>query len=279
MIELLVVIAIIAILAAILFPVFAQAKTAAKKTSSLSQMKQIGLAATLYNADFDDWTFPRFTQYSTNGFRRPDRGITYWANLLQPYTKTYDVFICPADRADDPAVADTQGRGRFDRNNEFRLYVLGSNPSYGFNSVYLNQRIPGMDPGLIGQPPPVGGPPPTSYLIGISLSQVEAPSDTVMFGEATMKNLPSPLGGTVQTTIGFDLIRPPFGDPPSFTTAWRNFTFPNARSQGQLWGRFKTDSAIIVQADGSAKVKPIKSLIGQGTTREEVDRFWNGLGR
>lgn len=58
LIELLVVIAIIAILAAILFPVFAQAKTAAKKTADLSNLKQLGLAAIMYGSDYDD-NFPR----------------------------------------------------------------------------------------------------------------------------------------------------------------------------------------------------------------------------
>ncbi len=54
LIELLVVIAIIAILAAILFPVFAQAKAAAKKTSDLSNIKQMGTATVMYNNDYDD---------------------------------------------------------------------------------------------------------------------------------------------------------------------------------------------------------------------------------
>lgn len=54
LIELLVVIAIIAILAAILFPVFAQAKTAAKKTQDLSNQKQLGTAFNIYSADYDD---------------------------------------------------------------------------------------------------------------------------------------------------------------------------------------------------------------------------------
>ena len=54
LIELLVVIAIIAILAAILFPVFAQAKLAAKKTGSLSNIKQIAIGELLYQVDYDD---------------------------------------------------------------------------------------------------------------------------------------------------------------------------------------------------------------------------------
>src|ERR1700716_4080994 len=58
LIELLVVIAIIAILAAILFPVFAQAKLAAKKTSDLSNLKQIGLGTKIYLSDYDDTLYP-----------------------------------------------------------------------------------------------------------------------------------------------------------------------------------------------------------------------------
>jgi len=67
LIELLVVIAIIAILAAILFPVFAQAKLAAKKTQSLSNVKQLGLALQMYLGDSDDRYVAAFNPGPTNG--------------------------------------------------------------------------------------------------------------------------------------------------------------------------------------------------------------------
>jgi prepilin-type N-terminal cleavage/methylation domain-containing protein len=83
LIELLVVIAIIAILAAILFPVFAQAKLAAKKTADLSNLKQIGLAAIMYSGDFDDY-FPRNDLLGVG--RQTWAPITY-RELIAPYVK------------------------------------------------------------------------------------------------------------------------------------------------------------------------------------------------
>lgn len=85
LIELLVVIAIIAILAAILFPVFAQAKAAAKKTSALSAVKQIALGATMYMGDNDD-TFP-MSEYGGGG--SGTEHIT-WTTVIFPYIKSGD---------------------------------------------------------------------------------------------------------------------------------------------------------------------------------------------
>jgi len=90
LIELLVVIAIIAILAAILFPVFAQAKTAAKKTAGLSNSKQTALATLMYSNDFDD-VFPFATG---DDWWYPNGG---WAWSTQPYIKSYPMLLDPQD--------------------------------------------------------------------------------------------------------------------------------------------------------------------------------------
>ncbi|MDX2064891.1 MAG: prepilin-type N-terminal cleavage/methylation domain-containing protein [Fimbriimonadaceae bacterium] len=94
LIELLVVIAIIAILAAILFPVFAQAKAAAKKSTSISNNKQITLAAIMYGGDFDDIT-PVYISWSQQGAPAfvAGQGIQPWTWNVQPYMKNVDIYV------------------------------------------------------------------------------------------------------------------------------------------------------------------------------------------
>lgn len=82
LIELLVVIAIIAILAAILFPVFAQARAKARQTSCLSNNKQIGLAVLMYAQDYDE-SFP-LGAYNTD----PNAPVAMWYDFVEPYIKT-----------------------------------------------------------------------------------------------------------------------------------------------------------------------------------------------
>jgi prepilin-type N-terminal cleavage/methylation domain-containing protein len=95
LIELLVVIAIIAILAAILFPVFAQAKAAAKKTASLSGLKQSALALHMYSTDVDDMTI---FEYGYVDPSVPGDGNLYhynntWVGRILPYVKNQPIFF------------------------------------------------------------------------------------------------------------------------------------------------------------------------------------------
>lgn len=123
LIELLVVIAIIAILAAILFPVFAQAKVAAKKTQSISNLKQIGTSAHIYLSDYDDVLFQTTPATGSNGaysdpyawdafvptptskFNYPNTPVdqdrlaiasTFAFNAIQPYMKNVDLYVDPS---------------------------------------------------------------------------------------------------------------------------------------------------------------------------------------
>ena len=91
LIELLVVIAIIAILAAILFPVFARAREQARKASCLSNLKQIGSATMMYMQDYDEVVCP--VQVGVCGNLQTSYG---WADLLMPYIKNEGVFQCPS---------------------------------------------------------------------------------------------------------------------------------------------------------------------------------------
>ncbi len=91
LIELLVVIAIISILAAILFPVFARARENARRSSCMSNLKQIGIGIMQYTQDYDERMPSNYIQLS---------GVTYtrwWADLIQPYVKNYQVYVCPSD--------------------------------------------------------------------------------------------------------------------------------------------------------------------------------------
>ncbi len=90
LIELLVVIAIIAILAAILFPVFARAREKARQANCQSNLKQIGLGILMYAQDYDELTTPTY-MYNPWG-----SNLLWWEDLIQPYTKNYQLVICPS---------------------------------------------------------------------------------------------------------------------------------------------------------------------------------------
>ena len=94
LIELLVVIAIIAILAAILFPVFARAREKARQASCQSNLKQIALSTKMYMSDYDNRSFPMWT-YGSGEVGQP-RGRLWWTWQIQPYMKNMQALECPS---------------------------------------------------------------------------------------------------------------------------------------------------------------------------------------
>jgi prepilin-type N-terminal cleavage/methylation domain-containing protein/prepilin-type processing-associated H-X9-DG protein len=90
LIELLVVIAIIGILSAILFPVFARARENARRSSCMSNMKQIGLGVMMYTQDYDEHVPACYANNSDDSFHT-------FADYIEPYTKNSQIYRCPSD--------------------------------------------------------------------------------------------------------------------------------------------------------------------------------------
>lgn len=152
LIELLVVIAIIAILAAILFPVFAQAKASAKAIASLSNIKQEGLAVIMYAIDYDD-NLVRATFWNTGSSPLTfGDGLAFstWAYTINPYVKTAEILQDPVG----PGTATTWNS---------RVLSLTSFPGYAFNYVWLSPYT--GDPGRMNT---------------ISMTSVGSPAGTIM---------------------------------------------------------------------------------------------------
>ena len=97
LIELLVVIAIIAILAAILFPVFAQAREKARSATCLSNVKQLALGVMMYVQDWDE-CYPNNRLFTFPGGGEGSKLLVTWKTATQPYVKNIDVYRCPSNR-------------------------------------------------------------------------------------------------------------------------------------------------------------------------------------
>jgi prepilin-type N-terminal cleavage/methylation domain-containing protein/prepilin-type processing-associated H-X9-DG protein len=140
LIELLVVIAIIAILAAILFPVFARAREKARQTSCLTNMKQIALSTDMYLQDYDSC-------YPMNIYLSGALVVTFY-HVLQPYMKNAQIMQCPSE-AQRMSAAEIQGilpvplaagLSYFGYNGNYSLFEDGpSNPLTGANDSVVSQ--------------------------------------------------------------------------------------------------------------------------------------------
>ena len=127
LIELLVVIAIIAILAAILFPVFARARENARRSSCISNMKQIGLGIMQYAQDYDEQMVLIGTQ-SSSSCTRP------WGENIQPYMKSKQVFKCPSSTSEAVvACSDVANRVFANYVANGANYQTASNQGFGYD--------------------------------------------------------------------------------------------------------------------------------------------------
>ncbi|MFN3650794.1 MAG: DUF1559 domain-containing protein [Armatimonadota bacterium] len=172
LIELLVVIAIIAILAAILFPVFAQAREKARSISCLSQAKQMGTAISMYKQDYDE-TFPQAYWYVNDN--SGSGGYVQWSGSVQPYIKNWSLFICPSDKVRGLAPTNFIGNnlgygtpsGQTSANGSIQD-LQAPRLSYIANSAIMPRKRRTVDPANV-----------------VIDSAVDFPADTILVAEMT----------------------------------------------------------------------------------------------
>jgi len=278
LIELLVVIAIIAILAAILFPVFAQAKLAAKKTAGLSQVKQIGTSVHIYLSDYDDVLMPyrfgsssgpivnphylagepRTAVWDANGEQgRNTKRAIFFSDMLAPYIKNEQIWNAPGY---SNAWSVIQDKGTWDPN----FHSYGGQNSYAANNYLMKSGV------------------------GTATSEIVEVSNTLLFVDATYYNaLPAqPLPVGTWCKLG--------GYNPGYNTYshyWKhlgnnfhNFNSPgdpnpDAASNNGVWANINARySGVlnVVRADSSGKAMNAKQLVYD--LRAKLDQsIWNHL--
>jgi prepilin-type N-terminal cleavage/methylation domain-containing protein/prepilin-type processing-associated H-X9-DG protein len=183
LIELLVVIAIIAILAAILFPVFAQAKTAAKKSADLSNMKQIGLASMMYNDSNDDTYAQAYWYKNDTG---DVGGYWHWSASFMPYMKSAELFVSPGDSnrglvPTNPPCKSISETGVASPGCDSQVPRI----SYTVNAALMPRKRRSIDPANV-----------------VGYSMVDAPAETILVAPFT--HTPACVNDTSnQTSTGF----------------------------------------------------------------------------
>ncbi len=288
LIELLVVIAIIAILAAILFPVFAQAKAAAKKSASISNQKQSALGIVMYGADNDDM-FPRnddcqpgtalnpalnVQPFNPTGVGCTTGAFFYrmnhfsWQKWVMPYMKNVDIFFNPARGRTNVVTPSCPGGTWAGCGQITGSYLLNTSITGQLNT-YGNPTRPGAF---------------RNSWLGGSMTSIPNPSATAMLlesGNAQIGVAPVALAaadtGTTQTAF-----------PPAIRELWAyEYKIQNAAYNGNLLGnpdenRAAFQGVVVGHTDGSAKFYQVERFLSLTPTAAEYgvnatpSQGWNG---
>ncbi len=236
LIELLVVIAIIAILAAILFPVFAQAREKARQSSCLSNLKQLGTAFLMYTQDYDEMAIRTFYGNS------PSRTLCSWPVFTQPYIRNFDIFRCPSFGAEPGKTP-----GTIAATGGCATSLSGLGVTYAYNLYVGGNRDIGSGPTAIDT---------------ISTAAVNKPAQTVLLvdgaADARVNPLNPPRWPTKRATsavAGFPTTAARTGwiliHAGSTNMAFADYGAPSARHQGLT---------NVVWMDGHAKASRVESF-------------------
>jgi prepilin-type N-terminal cleavage/methylation domain-containing protein/prepilin-type processing-associated H-X9-DG protein len=251
LIELLVVIAIIAILAAILFPVFAQAREKARATSCLSNLKQISLAVIMYRQDYDERNVQMWQCCLSNKFGDPP-ARHWWQEPVLPYIKNIQIFA-------EPDTSSPWFIGELHSVNKDATWAAGDS-SYRFESgVGLNWYTPPGWPNVddCGY---WGCSSPGSAIDGLSDSDVVRPAERVMLGDSSAPPVIGP-------NEGFYKLDPGGWAADITFDRWKNVEDYSATSWGYIAGASRHSKQMNVALfDGHIKARRKSSF-----KREELD--------
>ena len=239
LIELLVVIAIIAILAAILFPVFARARENARRSSCQSNLKQIGLGLIQYTQDFDERMPPHWN--GVPGYAVPNGTVTgegYWNHYVHPYIKSTQVFNCPSESTtQSPAYTGQLAKGMHYGYN-YKPATQSASASVGITTPCASNC--GTDLSRTVSDP---GPPAVTYFVGANQAAIENPVGTLWVVDT------SQLGNTANTSY--------LANPGSGATA-------NTDNSKYVSDRhLETTNCLFI--DGHVKAMKKDAIIGSGT--------------
>jgi prepilin-type processing-associated H-X9-DG protein/prepilin-type N-terminal cleavage/methylation domain-containing protein len=252
LIELLVVIATIAILSAILFPGFAQAREKARQTTCLSNLKQLGLAHLMYAQDYDETLLAAQVE------------VLRWPQLLAPYVKSRGFVLCPS-ASYAAALSGTLTYAEVIKDpvgpTGFNDYYYGLYASYGYNFAYLSPSAACPDAfdtpsaactvaastGTVHVTAPAGINPALGQ--GIVLAGIEAPATTVLMADSVS----SPAGAPTNLQWGYFLVRPPQVWALTPPAVWDRETFGRVHPRHQ-------GMASVAFTDGHVKALKINAL-------------------